>query len=155
MDIQTPEPTFRVSGASNPRQPHSSQNTGEFINELRKQCNCIFELGMCLRVWKQKPFHSASKDSLETCHPPSHQPLPSPRYAPHKVAWPHPARGGPWRRTLPLCREVKAGNERPRGGRPEPAFRSSGASNPRQPRCPQNTGELTHELRQRRQKSRF
>ena len=54
-----------------------------------------------------------------------------------------------------MCREVKAGNERPQGGRQEPAFRFSGASNPRPPRSPQNTGELINELRQRRQKSRF
>ena len=46
-------------------------------------------------------------------------------------------------------------NERPLGGRPEPAFRFSGSSNPRQPRSPQNTGDLINELRQRRQKSRF
>ena len=46
-------------------------------------------------------------------------------------------------------------NERPLGGRPEPAFRFSGSSNPRQPRSPQNTGDLINELRQRRQTSRF
>ena len=45
---------------------------------------------MCLRAWKQGSFHSTPKDSLQTRHPPSHQALPSPRYAPHKVpaAWP-------------------------------------------------------------------
>ena len=37
-----------------------------------------------------------------------------PRYAPRKVAGPTQQGGGPWRRTLPRCREVKAGNERPR-----------------------------------------
>ena len=64
------------------------------------------------------------------------------------MAWPHsdPARGEPWLRTLPLCREVKAGDEGPRAGRPEPAVRNSGASNPRLPLSHQNTGEFINEL---------
>ena len=47
------------------------------------------------------------------------------------------------------------GNETPWGGRLEPAFRSSGASNQRPPRSPQNTGELINELRKLCQKSCF
>ena len=113
-------------------------------------CNCarnhVFDpLDVRLRVREQKPFHSTSKTSLETCHPPSHWPLPSQKYAQHKIAWPHTARGGLWLCTLPLCREVKAGNDRPQGGRPEPAFRQWKASNPWQPCSPQNTDELINE----------
>ena len=37
---------------------------------------------------------------------------------------------------MPRCLEVKAGNERPRDGRPEPVFRFYSASNPRPPRSP-------------------
>ena len=34
--------------------------------------NRVFDpLDVRLRPWKQNPFHSTSKDSLETCHPPS------------------------------------------------------------------------------------
>ena len=46
-------------------------------------------------------------------------------------------------------REAKAGYERPRGGRTEPAFKQSGASIPRLPRSPQNTGEFINALRER------
>ena len=60
--------------------------------------------------------------------------------------------GRPLLLTLPLCHEVKAGDERSQGGRPEPAFKNSGASNPRQSRSPQNTGEFINELLQQRQK---
>ena len=43
-----------------------------------------------------------------------------PEICPPQGGLAQPATGGPWQRILPLCREVKAGNERPRGGRPEP-----------------------------------
>ena len=52
----------------------------------------------------------------------------------------------PWPCTLPLCREMKAGNERPLGGRPEPALRKQGASIPRQQHSPQITCEFINEL---------
>ena len=51
--------------------------------------------------------------------------------APRKVAWPHPARGGPWQRTLPglpLCHEGQAGNARSWGGLTGPAFKYLGVS---------------------------
>ena len=49
-----------------------------------------------------------------------------------------------------LHREEKAGNERPLDRRQERVFKISGASNPRPPRSPQNTGELINELLQQR-----
>ena len=123
--------------------------------------NSVFDLsdplGVPLRVWKQGPFHSTPKNSLQASHPPSHQPLSSPGYAPHKVAWPQcrpTQQGVGHQRLLPQCLEVKVGNERPQGPgrRPEPAFRQLGASIPRQPRSPQLTGELINDLQQLRQK---
>ena len=86
------EPAFKQSGASIPRLPRSPQNTGEFINALLERC--------------------------QTRHPPSHQPSrsPIPRYAPCKVAWPHPTRGGPWALAADLA-TVSGRSERPGGGR--------------------------------------
>ena len=86
-----PEPVFRNSGASNPRQSRSPQNTGELINELLQQRqNSVLTPPLCREV------KAGDEGPWGGC--------------------PEPAFRNSGLSTLPLCREVKAGNEKPLGG---------------------------------------
>ena len=121
------EPAFRQSGASNPRQPHSPLITGESINELLQQCQKSRFWHLDVHWGSKNKIHSTLRQKI-AYKPGIHHPI-SPSASseilpPQGGLVPHsqPAAGGPWQYTLPLCREVKAGNDRPRGGRPEPAF---------------------------------